>query len=117
MKGLRALPHTCKVPNSVFKIMHDFPLTRTLSMPLFYLRLICSGHSSWVCSAAQLNPTLRDRITSPPAPLSTGFSRQGYWSGLPFPSAGDLSDPEIELTSPALAGGSFTTQPPGNPGQ
>ena len=39
------------------------------------------------------------------APLSVGFSRQEYWSGLPFPSAGNLSDPGIEprsLTSPAL---------------
>ena len=36
------------------------------------------------------------------APLSMGFSRQGYWSGLPWPSPGDLSDPGIELRSPAL---------------
>ena len=45
------------------------------------------------------------------APLSMGFSRQEYWSGLPFPSPGDLSDPRIEptsLMSPALAGGFFT---------
>jgi len=34
-----------------------------------------------------------------------GFPRQEYWSGLPFPSPGDLSDPGIESTSPALAGG------------
>ena len=34
--------------------------------------------------------------------LSMGFSRQGYWSGLPFPSPGDLPDPEIEPRSPAL---------------
>ena len=42
------------------------------------------------------------------APLSMGFSRQEYWSGLPFPSPGDLPDPEINPTSPALAGGFFT---------
>ena len=36
------------------------------------------------------------------APLSMGFSRQGYWSGLPFPSPGDLPDPGIEPGSPAL---------------
>ena len=36
------------------------------------------------------------------APLSMGFSRQGYWSGLPFPSPGDLPNPEIEPGSPAL---------------
>ena len=46
------------------------------------------------------------------APLSMGFSRQEYWSGLPGPSPGDLPDPGIEptsLVSPALAGGFFTT--------
>ena len=45
------------------------------------------------------------------APLSMGFSRQEYWSGLPCLSPGDLSDPGIEATSlmsPALAGGYFT---------
>ena len=51
------------------------------------------------------------------APLSMGFSRQEYWSGLPFPSPGDLSDPGIESVSLAflaLAGGFFTTEPPEN---
>ena len=41
------------------------------------------------------------------------FSRHEYWSGLPFPSPGDLPDPGIEPASPALAGGFFTTEPPG----
>ena len=36
------------------------------------------------------------------APLSVGFSRQGYWSGLPFPSPGDLPDPGIKPRSPTL---------------
>ena len=47
-----------------------------------------------------------------------GFPRQEYWSGLPFPSPGDLSDPGIELTlsvSPELTGQFFTTGPPGKP--
>ena len=48
-------------------------------------------------------------------PLSMGFPRQEYWSGLPFPSAGDLPDPEIGPTSPVLVGGFFTTKPPGKP--
>ena len=46
------------------------------------------------------------------APLSMGFSRQEYWSGLPLPSRGDLSDPGIEptsLTSPSVAGRFLTT--------
>ena len=41
------------------------------------------------------------------APLSMGFSRQEYWNGLPFPSPGNLPDPGIESTSPALAAGIF----------
>ena len=41
------------------------------------------------------------------APQSTGFSRPEYWSGLPFPSPGDLPNPRIEPRSPALAGGFF----------
>ena len=49
------------------------------------------------------------------ASLSTGFPRQKYWSGLPFPSPGDLPDPGIEPASPALAGRFFTTEPPGKP--
>ena len=47
--------------------------------------------------------------------LSLGFSRQEYWSGLPFPSPGDLPDPVIEAAFPALAGGFFATEPPGKP--
>ena len=49
------------------------------------------------------------------APLSMGFPRQEYWSGLPFPSLGDLPDPGIEPVSTALADGFFTTEPPGKP--
>ena len=49
------------------------------------------------------------------APLSLGFPRQEYWSGLPFPPPGDLPDPGIEPMPPALAGEFFTTQPPGKP--
>ena len=49
------------------------------------------------------------------APPSMGFSRQEYWSGLLFPSPGDLPDPGIEPVSPALAGRFFTTEPPGKP--
>ena len=44
-----------------------------------------------------------------------GFSRQEYWSGLPFPSPEDLPNPGIKLMSPALAGGFFTTESPGKP--
>ena len=49
------------------------------------------------------------------APLSMGFPRQEYWSGLPFPPPGDVPDPGIKPEFPALAGGFFTTAPPGKP--
>ena len=44
-----------------------------------------------------------------------GFPRQEYWSRLPLASSGDLPYPEIEPISPALAGGFFTSVPPGKP--
>ena len=44
-----------------------------------------------------------------------GFPRQEYWSGLPFPSPGDLPGLGIKPTSPALAGEFFTTEQPGKP--
>ena len=43
------------------------------------------------------------------------FSRQEHWSGLPFPSPGDLPDPEIELRSPMLQADALTSEPPGKP--
>ena len=52
------------------------------------------------------------------APLSMGFSRQGYWSGVPFPSPGDFPNPGIKpafLLSLELAVRSSTTEPPGKP--
>ena len=48
-------------------------------------------------------------------PLSTGFPRQEYWSGLLFPTSGELTDPEIKPESPAFAGGFFTTESSGKP--
>ena len=44
------------------------------------------------------------------APLSIGFSRQEYWNGLPFPSPGELTDPEIELRSPTLQADDLPTE-------
>ena len=49
------------------------------------------------------------------APLSMGFSRQEYWSGLPFPSLGDLPSPGIKPGSPALEADSLPSEPPGKP--
>ena len=55
---------------------------------------------------------------SPPGSSLTGLSGQEYWSGLPFPSPGELPDPGIKpmfSVFPTLVGGFFTTEPPGKP--
>ena len=65
---------------------------------------------------AQSCPTLCNPMDcNPPAPLSMEFSRQEYWSRLPFPTPGGLPDPGIEVPHPALAGGFFTMNHLGNP--
>ena len=64
----------------------------------------------------QLCPTLTTLWTvALQAPLSIEFSKQEYWSGLPFPSLGDLSDPGIEPGSPALQADYLPSEPPGKP--
>ena len=71
-----------------------------------------SPHKNTACECAQSCLTLFDLLTvARQAPLSMGFSRQEYWTGLPFPPPGDLPDPRIKPVSPvppALAGGFFT---------
>ena len=65
---------------------------------------------------SQSCPTLCDPWTvAYQAPPSVGFSRQAYWSGLPFPPPGDLPDPGSELGSPALQADSLPTELPGKP--
>ena len=83
---------------------------KTLGRELSTVPLKWSGASRMWCTLPakllQSCPTLCDPMDgSPPAPLSTGFSRQEYWSGLPFPTPGDLPDPGIEpesLSSPTF---------------
>ena len=65
---------------------------------------------------AQLCPTFATPWTvACQASLFMGFSRQEYWSGLPFPSPGDLPNPGIEPGSPMLQVDSLPTEPPGRP--
>ena len=68
-------------------------------------------------SVAQLCPTLCNPVgcVACQAPLSMGFSRQEYWSGLPFPSLGALPEPGIEPGSPTLQADSLQSKPPGKP--
>ena len=73
----------------------------------------------FACICAQSCLTLCNALTvAHQAPVSMEFIRHGYWSGLPFPSPGDLPDPGIKpapLASLALAGRFFTTEPPRKP--
>ena len=55
-----------------------------------------------VKSLSRVRLFVTPRTVAYQASPSMGFSKQGYWSGLPFPSPGDLPDPGIELGSPAL---------------
>ena len=79
-------------------------------------------HSSWDPSPSPRVKSLSCvRLFATPwtvvhqAPPSMEFSRQEYWSGLPFPSPGDLPDPGIEPGSPALQADALPSEPPGNP--
>ena len=74
------------------------------------LKLLGGGLVSKSC------PTLANPWTvSCRAPLFMGFPRQEYWRGLPFPSPGDLPDPEMEPGSLALQADSLPIEPPGKP--
>ena len=65
-------------------------------------------------SSVQSCPTLCNPMDYQ-APLSMEFSRQEYWSGLPFPSPGDLPNPGMEPVSPALQEDALPSEPPGMP--
>ena len=76
--------------------------------------MINSGKAGSESEVAQSCPTLCDPWTvAHQAPPSMGFSRQEYWSGLPFPSPGDLPNPGIEPRSPTLQADALTPAPPG----
>ena len=84
---------------------------------------IREGGNQFVCSIgwSEVKSFSRVQLLAIPwtgvyqASLSVGFSRQEYWSGLPFPSPGDLPDPGIEPRSPALQADTLPSEPPGKP--
>ena len=89
----------------------------TVTVSSRVLPLLCSpllSASSYLC-LCPVTSVVSDSLQPRPAPLSMGFSRQEHWSGLPFPSPGDLPDPGIQPVSPASVGRFFTAEPPGNP--
>ena len=85
-----------------------------LSLPSYRWQGLCV--CVCVCARTQACPTLCNPMDcSCQAPLSIDSSRQGYWSGFPFPAPGGLPEPGIELASPALADRFFIIAPPGKP--
>ena len=74
-------------------------------------------HCLLQCMKVKVKSLSRVRLFATPwtaahqAPPSMGFSRQEYWSGLPFPSPGDVPDPGIEARSPALQADALTSEP------
>ena len=75
-----------------------------MNLPLVLGPRVCAHSCPILCNPTDCRP--------PGSSLSVGFPTEEYWSGLPFPTIGDLPDPKIEpesLTPPALAGGFFTT--------
>ena len=74
------------------------------------MSLINNGNEESESEVAQLCLTLW--TVAYQAPQSMEFSRQEYWSGLPFPSPGDLPDPGMEPRSPALQADTLPSEPP-----
>ena len=78
--------------------------------------ITCSRRPESESEVTQLCPTLCDPMDlAYQAPLSMGFPRLEYWSGLPFSSPGDLPDPGIKPRSPALQADALPSEPPGKP--
>ena len=92
---------------SAIKITGCLLTKTTVAMPS------CSGLEYGGCLVTKSCLTLATPQTVVwQAPLSMGFSRQEYWSGLPFPSPGDLPHPGIKPGSPVFEGRFLTTEPP-----
>ena len=99
-----------KTSSIVKKIMWHFLTIVWIHTHIY--RCMCSV---LMCSCSVVSDSATPWAVAHQAPLSVGFLRQEYWSFLPFPPPGDLSDPEIERASPALAGRFFTSEPSGKP--
>ena len=91
-------------------------MTLSLGNPKPWLHSV-PGYDTGTCLVAQLCQTFCDTMDciACQVPLSMGFPRQEYWSGLPFLSPGDLPNSGIKSMSPKVAGRFFTPEPPGKP--
>ena len=98
---------------------HCLPLTSCLINTMqsaFWKTLVMASSTDTVAIVQSLSRVLlfvTPRTMACRAPLSMKFSRQEYWSGLPFPSPKALPDPKLKPVSPALQADSLSTEPPG----
>ena len=104
------------------RVRHDWATEQQQPPPMEKVTMLSNGkgeYLKYIVKKVQVKLLSCVQLFSTPwtiahqAPLSIGFSRQEYWYGWPFLSPGDLSHPGIEPTSPEMAGGLFTTEPPG----
>ena len=110
VRGGEGRNHHGFVAAFIWDIFFDILLfLSSLSLSLSFFLCVCA-------SVSRLCPTLQDPMdVAHQAPLSMGFSRQEYWSGLPCPSPGVLPDVGIKPRSPALQVDSLPSEPPGKP--
>ena len=97
-------PHTFKQKGSKYLLFFAFSFFEREKIFEIVFLSICG-------LVAKLCPILVTPWTSLPAPLSMGFPRQEYWSGLPCPPPGDLPNPGIEPMSPTLQASYLPTEP------
>ena len=122
MSELRSYKREYNLQNQELERQHDYTnmyLLKTMSWADMQKskrpRENKSEKWKWSCSVLRLFVTPWNVAYQ--APLSMGFSRQEYWSGLPFPSSGDLPNPGIELWYPALQADALPSEPPGKMGR
>ena len=97
---------TCHIPPQ-----NSTTVSYPYSFPMTYETSYCKHKVVKLLSRVRLFATLWTLAHQPPP--SMRFSMQEYWSGLPFPSPGDLPDPGIKYRSPALQVDTLTSEPPG----
>ena len=110
---IRAAAPLCFLANMVMALVNSWA---SEYFSFFTLFILCCPKYLWQWHACSVMPdSLWPHGLDCQAPLSMGFSRQEYSSGLPFPTPGDLPNTGIELTSPALIDEFFTTELHGKP--
>ena len=113
MSWIMSLPKDVKVPGPI----PVWPYLKNKIFACDQARMRLLGHSP-LCAQSCLTLCNPMDCSPPGSSVHVEFSRQEYWSGLPFPSSGDLLNPGIEPASPeslALAGRFLITEPPGKP--